>query len=471
MSVPGRTGTALRPVCATVLVVAALALAGCGSSPSVNTEATTPLPTSLYVDWDYYDWLLDRFIMINVRDFVLMHGQRVPKPHLDYKAAVTYSAEWDSISLVGFLSLSTAEQTARRRDAADHHEKARRIVLGTVGYYRGAADRGMMPNLSTVEMVLPPQGAETAVTAAIKQLVRAVGTDPGSAGAWHDLAYFTRIAGDRTRHQKALASCLAALDMLPEASRVGDDARRLRRDVLLDLAWLARDLGQPAVTLAYLDHVRPWLDAPGREREERNYEAKLLRGLALADQGEWLAAVSEARDLPRLKVVTRTLSGGWTSDELRWSMSAPHFLTLGFDRAAWPTQESDFGRRWIKALAGAPTGEAAHVLWTLGSPPTHLEFPARIASRYWQDQGLLYARAGRYQTAHNCYEWAAMYHPYSVFFPLRGRQESSSSVSQGYFLGYGTFFLCGDREAYDRDLKTFIAERSRDSSPTAVEFD
>ena len=105
--------TDLRTVSACVVVLAALAMAGCGSSPSVQTEGDPPPPADLYVDWDYHDWLLDRYIMTNVREFVLSHGQRVPKPHLDYQDAVRYSAPWDSVSLVTFVSLSRDEQIAR----------------------------------------------------------------------------------------------------------------------------------------------------------------------------------------------------------------------------------------------------------------------------------------------------------------------------------------------------------------------
>ncbi|MEZ4386807.1 MAG: hypothetical protein R3D98_04395 [Candidatus Krumholzibacteriia bacterium] len=448
---------------AAALVLAALALAGCGSTSSWRPGDMSAAPSGLYVDWDYQDWCIDRFILVAVRDS--RQAREVDRVALqrEYLDAVTFQAAWDSLSLVTFLGLDPAEQQARRRDGASALRDARRAILSTVNYYRGVGDRAPGTNLTSVNVPMPPAGTETAVSVAIAKLVAATGIDPANAAAWHDLGYFCGIVGDRVRQQRALASCLAALDQASADVVEHVDALRLRRDVLLDLAWLARDLGQPAVTVAYLDHLQPWLDVPGREREERQYEAQLLRGLALADQGEWLAAVSQARDLPRLRVTTRTLAGGAARQDLRWSLTAPHFMTLGFDRAAWPQQPSDFGRRWIKALAGAPAGESSHILWLLGPPPTHLEFPARLASRYWQDQGKIYAAAGEREMAGHCYEWASLYRPFAMFFPLTAADGNPRGGQPAYFVGYGTYFLCGDREAYDRDADAIVAERSRTS--------
>jgi tetratricopeptide (TPR) repeat protein len=437
---------------AAIAGLAVLVLAGCGSSPAVRTEVAPPPPDDLFVDWDHHDWMLDRFVLASARRFAPPGADRQTHPWRAYRQALTYTAPWDSLGLVAFINLSPAEQHARRDEAAAALGRARRAILSTIHAFRYHIDDGLEPRLA--------DGAGTAVITALGQLVNAAGVDPSHPGAWRDLAYFHGVVGDRPRQQRALASCLAALDQLPAAKADAADAHRVRRDVLLDLAWLARDLGQPAVTIAYLDYLEPWLATPGREREERLYEAQVLRGLALADQGEWLAAVTRARDLPSYDVTTRTLPGGAPRDDLRWVLTAPHFATLGFDRAAWPTQRSDFGRRWIKALAGAPSGFDASALWLLGAPPTHLEFPPRLAARFWQDQGRLHGLAGDHETAARCYEWAARYRPYAAFVPVSAHDHSPRG-GPGYFLGFGRFFLCGDREAYDRDLAQLVAQRAR----------
>jgi len=447
-----------------------LVVAGCGGPPASDFAADEAPPTDLYVDWDRADWLVDRYVLVNVRDYTTAQNLGRRKPAADYQDAITYAAVWDSLGLIPFLSLNETEQADRRRLARNHLAEARRVVLGTVHHYRSAASRGFMPNLNAIDSAPIPEGAETAVTTAIRHLTITVGMDPSHPAAWRDLAYFSGVVGDRPRQQRALGAALAALDQADPAQVAEGDLGRLRRDILLDLAWLARDLGQPALTLAYLDHVAPWLRTPSPERDDRLFEARLLRGLALADQGEWLAAIEVARDLPRIEVLSRTLRGG-VREDLRWHLDAPNWQVLGYDRTNWPRQVSDFGRRWIKALAGAPSGDGDHTLWLLGAPPTSLEFPPRLASRYWQDQGRVYARAGDHESARHCFEWAAIYRPYMAFFPLGGSQGPSrlgtASATQRYYTGYGMFFLCGDRGAYDHDVDTMVAERSRTSSSPA----
>lgn len=454
MPVEGPRRLGLSSAVTTIAVLAVLVLTGCASAPPRRDVLLPTPPSGLYVDWDHHDWCVDRYILATLGDLRRQTEPSVAAPGLVYRDAVTYRAGRDSLSLVAFLARDPAEQQARRRDAAHMHLAARRTIMNALQSVRGLAD---------VEAAAGPlaPGSERTLTEALNGLIAASGTDPSNPAAWRDLAYFCGVVGDRTRQQRALAACLAALDQADPALAASDDARRLRRDVLLDLAWLARDLGQPAVTLAYVDHVTPWLDAPGPEREERHYEARLLRGLALADQGEWLAAVAEARDLPRLRVATRSLAGGAARGDLRWTLTAPHFMTLGLDRSTWPRQPSDFGRRWIKALAGAPAGASAHVLWLLGPPPTHLELPARLAARFWQDLGLLHAAAGERAEAAHCYEWAALYRPYALFFPLQTRTGRRSGGSPVYFMGYDTFFLCGDRQAYEREIDGLMVERAR----------
>jgi tetratricopeptide (TPR) repeat protein len=440
---------------ALAMSAAILLLAGCGGGPAPETGAAFDVPDDLYVDWDHADWRVDRFIMVNVRDFVVAQGLAVDDPAAEYRKAVTYEAEWDSLGLIAFLSINDAEQAERRRLSRGHVREARRIMLGTVNGYWSRSIDGHLPFLSQVEPAIAPEGAETAVTTTLGHLVTATGLDPSNAAAWRDRAYFHGVIGDRTNQQRALTAALVALDQVDPEQRATGDVARLRRDVFLDLAWLARDLGQPDLALAYLDHVATWLPVASPEREVREFEGALLRGLALADQGEWLEAVTLARQMPRIEVVSRRLRAG-VRDDLRWLLDEPNAEQLGYNRTNWPRVSSDFGRRWVKALAGAPSGDADHTLWMLGPPPTHLEFPPRLAWRYWQDQGRLYARAKDFDAARHCFEWAMMYRPYMAFFPLRGTTRpparlATAEASDRYFTGYGLFFLCGDRGAFDRD--------------------
>ena len=446
--------------------IALIVICGCSGAPDAETDPTAPVPTDLWVDWDLADWRVDRYILVNIRDFTTTQNLGRRDPVSDYQKAVTYKADWDSLGLIPFLSLNEAEQRDRRRVARNHIAEARRVVLGTTNHYWLESSLGFVPNLSNDNAPIP-MGAETAVTHAIGNLVAAVGTDPSNPAGWRDLAYFYGVVGDRVRQQRALTASLVALDRIDTEQKAEDDFGRMRRDVFLDLAWLARDLRQPNLTLAYLAHVNSWLATPSPEHNDRVYEAKLLRGLALADRGEWLAAVNQARELPRIEVVSRSIRGG-VREDLRWFLDPPHFEALGYDRAAWPRLASDFGRRWVKATAGAPSGNPDHTLWLLGAPPTHLEFPPRLAYRYWQDQGRLYARAGDAETALHCFEWAVMYRPYMAFFPLAGSGSSPSRLARPgtakrYYTAYGMFFLCGDRSAFTRDTDPTVATREGDA--------
>ena len=449
-----------------LVAVALAAICGCSGAPDVETDPGTEAPTDLWVDWDLADWRVDRYIQVSIRDFTTTQNLGRRDPISDYQKAVTYQAAWDSLGLIPFLALNEAEQQDRRRVARNHIAKARRVVLGTMNHYWLESSLGYFPNLSIFGQAPIPYGAETAVTDAIGNLVAAVGTDPSNPAGWRDLAYFYGVVGDRVRQQRALTASLVALDRIDPDQVAAGDYGRLRRDVFLDLAWLARDLRQPDLTLAYLAHLNFWLATPSPEHNDRVYEAKLLRGLALADKGEWLAAVNQARALPRIEVVSRRIRGG-VREDLRWFLDPPHFEALGYDRSAWPRLVSDFGRRWIKATAGAPSGDPEHTLWLLGAPPTHLEFPPRLASRYWQDQGRFYARAGDGATAMHCFEWAVMYRPYMAFFPLSGSRRDASRLArpgtaQRYYTAYEMFFLCGDRSAFTRDTEPTVATRQGD---------
>ncbi len=458
----------LRPILLVcVMVLTALALASCGSKPDADLAPDQVVPADLYVDWDLTDWRVDRYILVNVRDYATTQNLGRRDPAADYQKAVTFQAVWDSVGLITFLSLNEAEQLDRQRVARKHIAKARNVVMGTMNHYWSQASRGYVPNLNSMDNAPIPMGVETAVTTGIRNLVAAVGVDPSNPAGWRDLAYFYGVVGDRPRQQRALGAALVSLDRIDPDQLAEGDPGRLRRDVFLDLAWLARDLKQPDLTLAYLDHVHPWLRTESPERADRIFEAGVLRGLALADKGEWLAAMSQARDLPRIEVTSRSIRGS-VREDLRWYLDAPHWEALGYDRSAWPKLVSDFGRRWIKAMAGAPSGDISHTLWILGPPPTHLEFPSRLASRYWQDQGLLYARSGDMGMARHCFEWAMMYRPYMAFYPLTGSNPRPSRTAQAgtpqsYYTAYGLFFLCGDRGAFDRDVEPTVATRARTS--------
>lgn len=437
--------------------------AGCSRPPAGQTQSNEPaLAADLYVDWDDLDWHLDRYLQISLRDFAGAQNLVSGRPADDYRAATTYQAHWDSVGLHFFLRLHEEERQERRRLAAGHHADARRLLLGVINHYRSMLAGGYLPNLNVTDFAARPQGVETAVTNAIGRWISATGLDPSNAAAWRDLAYFCGVVGDRPRQQRSLGAALAALDRIDPRQVAEGNAGRLRRDILLDLAWLALDQRQPGLTLAYLEHVEPWLATPSPERDDRRFEAQVLRGLALVDRGRTRDAADQIRRLPSAELRLRAVRAG-VREDLRWQVAPPHGGQLGYQRANWPRQTSYFARDWIRARIGAPSGEIEDTLWLLGPPPTALELPPRLAWRYWQDRGQLHAQAGDRYHATRCFERAAYFRPYLAFFPLRGSTGPSrlgpADVLHPFFTGYDRFFLCGDLDAYQQGLQTAVAAR------------
>jgi tetratricopeptide (TPR) repeat protein len=461
---PRILATATRPRATALLLLllaSATLLAGCGPAPSPRDEPVQDARAA-FVDWDLVGTRVDRTLLLAARDFAIAQNLAPRDPARTYREAVAYAAPRDSIGLIPFLTLGDAHQERRRQLARPHRDTARRVVIGTLHRYWNDATRGAVPDLDLQGNGLRPQGIETAVTTALHHLTIATGLDPTDVAAWRDLAYFRGAIGDRDGQHRALTATLAALDMVDPLGTAAGDLARIRRDTLLDLAWLARASGQPRVALGYLDHAAPWLELPSPERDDRTYEAGVLRGLALAEAGHPAAAVQQARSLPRAVVVQRTLRGT-VREDLRWRLDPPDPATLGLDRAAWPRVESDFGRRWVQAVAQAhqTVGDLGPALWRLGPAPTHLDFPPRLAARYWQDRGDLCVRAGRLEEALHCYEWAALARPYVAFFPVSGSRArgmlASGEGPHRYYTGYGLFFLQGDRSAFTEDAGLALA--------------
>lgn len=442
-----RSPFVLLAICGLLLA----ALSGCSRQPARQFAGARPMAANLYIDWDELDWHLDRYLQVNMRDFALAQNLGSRQPVEDYRRATTYEAEWDSVGLDLFRRLHDEEQAERRQLADRHHAEARHLILGTVHHHGNLLARGYLPNLNTSDQASRPQGVETVVTRAINHWILATGLAPDDPAAWRDLAYFSGVVGDQRRQAQALNAALATLDRLDPAQTAEGPAGRLRRDLYLDLAWLARDQGQAALALAYLDHLEPWLLTPAAEREDRRFEAQVLRGLAYTDLGKLRAATEQVHRLPPAVLLSRTGRGG-VREDLRWHLAAPHREGIGYLRGNWPRQSSDFARRWIRARIAMMSGDLQAAVWHLGAPPTFLELPPRLAWRYWQDRGELHARDDDLYTATRCFEWAAFYRPYMAFFPLRGSQGPSRlAPSDGwhrFYTGYGVFYLCGDRGTY-----------------------
>lgn len=436
-----------------------LLLAGCSGPPAAGRvgldAASDHAPAeALYVDWDEHDFHLDRYLQINLRDLAVS----MDRDHRDlsdvYRQAVTDEAAWDSIGLDLHSRLNRAEQTQRRRLATRHHDRARSLLLGVIHHHRNWLARGLLPDFTPVGMIDRHEGVETVVTTALKHLTRATATDPSLAAAWRDLAYFSGVAGDRDRQERALNAALAALEAPGRGPRDTDDHGRLRRDILLDLAWLVRASGRLDLAIAHLDRLEPWLGTPAPEADLRLYEALLLRGLALADRGDRREANRIARELPALRLPVRAIRA-LKREDLHWHISIPNSGELGFMRSAWPRRESNFGRQWIRAALEAASGDPRRAARLLHAPPTDLELPSRLAWRYWQERGRLHDLANEGHEAIRCYQRAAQYRPYLAFFPLRASDGAPRLGEFGfvrrYYAGYGLFFLCGDPELWQSD--------------------
>jgi len=466
-----------RVLAGAVLCTAILAVGGCSSSapPAAGDGAAAAAANAAAVgasgsvdwqDWAYLDWRLDRPQLISV---YLFKNFQPADPLGEYVESTRWTAARDSVGLDVFLGLDPGERAERRKTARKHRDRALR--LARVADEVWAANReGLW--LPVGAMFPPPPGAGDALTKALGDLITACGLDPSAASIWYDLAFLAAAVGDDRRAEAAISAGLVALEQArtegtgaatATAAAVappprdfwhpnrasgdpGDPAGSLHVRLLLDRAWLRRDTGRFAATLADLARADSLL-AAGRGRTAwTTREAVLVRALIAAETGDLGQAQRLAGVIGRVPV--------WVRNREAWRVVRPEGTNAAtMDKGAWQLRRSPLIGDWIVARAHLALGQLEQARATLGDPDPMVELPPGWDRRYWNDVGQIHAACGRSAEARLSFALAAVRSPYFIYYPMigaRGSARVGDRPGSGgtYFLAYRHFYLAGDFYSY-----------------------
>jgi tetratricopeptide (TPR) repeat protein len=414
--------------------------------------------------WDRLDWRLDRGHLVSR---YLFQDRQPDAPWEQYAATLGADATPLEDLLAEFDALDAAGRRRARNTASDLVARGRRVMLDAVLPLRDAAQDNERARIGDFSQ--PTRGFAEAVTTAIDRFAAAVRHDPTNAEAWYHLAYFAGLAGDRDRQERAHQAFLAVWDRQDAATR--GRLAGARADVVLDRAWNLREAGRGDECLAWLDAHRDDLPRVAADPAVAPVvEARLITALVHAERGEVALAQAALPHLPLMDVPHRanaplqTYVHVYNQREVYYQRfhageEPIHNLrtdvpTSQADKLARERRSSSYLRRWVKAWTSRGRGlDPATVRRELGRIELEVEFPPRLAWRWWQDQGVLYEWMGETELARVCWARAAVYRPYFIFHPTGQGQgldgvHGLAGTGQTYFLAYGTFFLSGSLWSY-----------------------
>jgi tetratricopeptide (TPR) repeat protein len=209
---------------------------------------------------------------------------------------------------------------------------------------------------------------EKRVDTLIRKLHRATATDPTFVEAWYILGDLLNLTGDQDRARLCFASGLRARRHDQRECSIDDISGALR----VGAAWSCREQGLVEEGLA-------WLEISEKELGFYSREARLVRGLLLADGGRFREA--------------------W---KMAMSLKATRYPHRSWMRIGVGTTKSGFERRWVQAMAWLGIGEIENARHALGVlMMTHGDRPHM--RRFWNDAGLVCELSGRVEEASNCY--------------------------------------------------------------------
>jgi len=357
-----------------------------------------------YHNWIAWDERLDRE---RIAEFYLFSCPQPEDPWREYVKATRFHIEVDSLGLTEFRALPAADQRHRQDLARQHLDQAARFKL-----IIDELHDLLTANEAYEKITVPIQvkGAGECLTRCLGHLVAASAIDPADSRTWYDLAYFSGIIGDWNRCRGNLETALAVLG----DSSVAVD-RDLRLRIYLDLAWLARNLGQSAGGIAWADKAL--------ELDAENHEARLIRGLSLADLGEFDAAMLAATLLEKVRIYKFT----------------------------WGYYLHDYASSWIRGLVFLRQGKPDLARYTLGRIDLKKKFP--YARYYWTDLGGICERLGLREEAEECYSMAGFCQPYCLYYPFAGFRGGGDSVERApsdftFYQSYEAFYAGGSLFSY-----------------------
>ena len=347
----------------------------------------------------------------------------------EYAKTREYNGQMDGIGLETFLAKDAGEQAKRRKLAA-------RELKFVVDFRQRIETR--------IQWIRDPEkylggtrvSDMTVIGDCLGKLRTAVGLDPSNPYAWHVLAYFADIVGDRGRAAAALNSAEAALAGIP-----ADQLMQLRAEVALDRAWLQRDQGD-------FEAARNSLKA-AVEYGAKGTAPRLLQGLIAAQTGDTQKAVETANALRQAEVRAFPL-------DIRSSSSTPELSNI----SSWRARTSNYLQSWILALTWLYEGNVDMAAAAFGTYSIKDFYPE--ARRFWNDAGRIYEITGRRSLAHKAWSMARINTPYVVYLVYKpyamdvGKLTGRSGVVP-FFLGFDLFYTAGNRLAYGASLVEMVA--------------
>ncbi len=344
---------------------------------------------------------------------------------LDQKKAYGESKVWlatfpDPLGLDQFRALSSEEQADRRKLALKQVDFVTRFLM--VQDRRVQETRENIPdaNFNRVQN-------RANLTDCLRFLGHATGLDPENYYAWHLQAYFAACCGDGERSHNSLLAAARALKEVPS-----DKLVEMKQRVMLDLAWLERDLG-------LFEKATGRLDVAARLGKV-SVEAVLLRGLIAAQTGDQSKALEMSSQLRSQPV--RVFPTDYTTATM-----SPQLVNV----LSWQKVNSDYLQNWILALMELQKGDIQLATSTFREYSTNRHYP--FAARFWNDAGMIYERTGRYNQALQAWEFAKINRPWLLHmiykpYGLRLGELTGSPGPVGFTLGFNSFYLTGSRLAY-----------------------
>ncbi len=342
-----------------------------------------------------------------------------------YRESKTYNGSLPKpVSIEQFQLLSEEERASRRKLAVKELDFVVRFFHVQIQRLQRAREGQI-----TQSKIEAPD--RRALTDCLRQLGHATSLDPENYYAWHLQSYFAACCGDMERSYDSLMATAKALN---EAAP--DEHLQMKQRVMLDLAWLERNLGLFDKALGRLDMAKRLVPEPA--------EARLLRGLIAAQTGDDQQALRIAAELRSEKIYIYP-------PQISDISSTPDVL----DVARWRTQKSAYLKSWITALLEIKKGDfkAAERAFPEVSALRYYPF----AQYFWNDAGLIYERTGRGKLAGNAWAMARLsrpWLPYMVYKPygVRLGELTGNPSPSDFFLGFDSFYLVGSRLGYGASL-------------------
>ncbi len=350
---------------------------------------------------------------------------------LDQIKAYEESLAWDAslpgpVGLDQFRSLDAAEQAERRELALDE--------LGFVTRFRRVQDqllqeaRENIPNRNTNRVQ-----DRSNLTDCLRVLNLATGLDPENFYAWHLQGYFAACVGDNDRARISLLAAARAMNSLET-----DQFTDMKQRIMLDLAWLERDLGLFAKASQRLAIVKRL--AGEQQSGKISVEIHLLEGLIAAQTGNQEKALKIASDLRSQPV--RLFPTDYTKATMTPQVT---------DIYNWQKVNSNYMQSWIIALIEIKKGDLGSVGKIFGEFSINRFYP--YASRFWNDAGMIYERTNRFKSANNAWAMAKISRPWLLHmiykpYGLKLGELTGNPGPVEFCLGFDSFYICGSRLAY-----------------------